>query len=79
MFDSVRARFALRAVLVGVAASNAAFLTALYAGQAISSTFVAILVSVGVAHSLAYAGIGAAVPSVEPSIGHTPDAPPPAE
>lgn len=79
MFDSVGARFALRSVLVGVAAANAAFLAMLYAGQSISGTAIAIIGSVGISHGLAYAGIGAAVPSVEPSIGNTPSAPPPAE
>lgn len=79
MFNDVRSRFALRAILVGVAASNAAFLTIVYAGHAITGSSVGILISVGVAHALAYAGIGAAVPSVEPSIGNTPNAPPPPE
>ena len=46
MFDSVTARYLLRAFLVGVAAFA------------------------GILAALAYAGIGAAVPAVEPSIGN---------
>ena len=78
MFDSVQARFALRAVLVGVLAGLAVLKTALGDGsmswsEAIEVAYLAL------GASAAYAGVGAAVPSVEPSIGNTPDAPPPAE
>ena len=78
MFDSVQARFALRAVLVGVLAGLAVLKTALGDGSVNWSEAVEILY-LALGASAAYAGIGAAVPSVEPSIGNTPDAPPPAE
>ena len=78
MFDSVHARFALRAVLVGVLAGLAVLKTALADGDLSPSEMVEI-VYLALGAGAAYAGIGAAVPSVEPSIGHTPDAPPPAE
>ena len=78
MFDSVQARFALRCVLVGVLAGLAVLKTALGDGDLSASEMVEVAyLSLGA--GAAYAGIGAAVPSVEPSIGHTPDAPPPAE
>ena len=68
MFDSVQARFVLRCVLFGVSA----FLVALQA-QGTPVTFEAVWSSAiagGIA-ALAYAGIGAAVPAVEPNIGNT--------
>ena len=78
MFDSVQARFALRAVLVGVLAGLAVMKTALGDGSVNWSEAIEV-VYLALGASAAYAGIGAAVPSVEPSIGNTPDAPPPAE
>lgn len=60
MFSSVEARFALRAALVGVAAAVPLWV----AGQDWKQ-----IVGSGVIAALAYAGIGAAVPQVEPSIG----------
>ena len=78
MFDSVKARFALRAVLVGVLAGLAVLKTALGDGDLSYSEMVEV-VYLSLGAGAAYAGIGAAVPTVEPSIGHKPDAPPPAE
>lgn len=78
MFDSVRSRFALRAVLVGILAGIAVLKTALGDGD-LSPAEIADVLGSTLGAALAYAGIGAAVPSVEPSIGHTPNAPPPAE
>lgn len=60
MFKSVTARYALRCVLVGVAA----LVTALQAGQGLTEAVLA-----AAAAAIAYAGIGAIVPAVEPSIG----------
>lgn len=60
MFKSVEARFALRALLVGVAA----FVGSLQAGASILQSALA-----GASGALAYAGVGAVAPAVEPSIG----------
>lgn len=60
MFKSPAARYVLRAVLFGVSA----LLVALQADQSLADA----LIAAGLA-SLSYAGIGAAVPAVEPSIG----------
>jgi hypothetical protein len=78
MFDSVKTRFALRAVLVGVLAGLAVLKTALADGSLSWSEMVEVAY-LAIGASAAYAGIGAAVPVVEPSIGVTPDAPPPGE
>lgn len=65
MFDSVGARFALRSCLVGVASAASVLLTSLpidsLDAQKAALTFIVA--------ALSYAGIGAAVPAVEPSIG----------
>ncbi len=61
MFKSVEARYALRCVLVGVAA----FLTATLTGAELWPDAIA----GGILSALSYAGVGAAVPSVEPQIG----------
>jgi len=60
MFSSVEARFALRCVLVGLAAAVPLWV----AGQDWKQ-----IVGSGVIATLAYAGIGATVKPVEPSIG----------
>lgn len=60
IFKNVVARFVLRCVLVGVA-------TAVGSAQAGAGWAAALLA--GAAGTFAYAGIGAAVPAVEPSIG----------
>ena len=68
MFDSVTARYVLRAFLFGVSG----FLVALQAhGTPIDTNgLIESLIAGGLA-GLAYAGIGAAVPAVEPNIGNT--------
>lgn len=68
MFDNVQARYVLRCVLVGLAG----FLTALQAsatGSDLESSEWRNAIIAGALAALAYAGIGAAVPAVEPSIG----------
>jgi hypothetical protein len=60
VFKNVEARYALRCVLVGVAAVLPLVAT--------SGTWREIVVS-GVGATLSYAGIGAVVPAVEPQIG----------
>ncbi len=60
MFDNVQARYALRCVLFGLAAALPVL--------AVDGTWKQIVVA-GVGAALSYAGIGAAVPAVEPSIG----------
>lgn len=69
MFDSVQARYVLRSVLCGVSAVLVS-LQASAAGSALDNNeIVQALIAGGIA-ALAYAGIGAAVPAVEPSIGN---------
>lgn len=72
MFDSVTARYVLRCSLFGVSA----WLVSLQASSAGSDLtqgeFFQALIAGGIA-ALAYAGIGAAVPAVEPSIGNKRD------
>jgi len=65
-----QARFVVRATLTGVAAANASLVTLLVAGDPVSARAVAICVSLGLGSSLAYAGIGAVVPQVEPHVGN---------
>jgi hypothetical protein len=77
MFDSVKARFALRAVLVGVLAGLAVLKSTVSDGLSTSDVVDIVYTTIGAAAT--YAGIGAVVPVVEPSIGVTPNAPPPAE
>jgi hypothetical protein len=59
MFSSASARYALRACLVGLAA---------FASTILASDWKHALVG-GVLAALGYAGIGAAVPAVEPAVG----------
>lgn len=69
MFDSVTARYVLRAVLFGVSAVLVS-LQASSAGSDLSQgEVVQALIAGGIA-ALAYAGIGAASSSVEPNIGN---------
>lgn len=68
MFDSVKARFVLRALLVGVAVF-VAILQRETPGISLSDLLDATLY--GVSASLSYAGVGAVVPQVEPSVGNT--------
>lgn len=67
MFDSVRTRFILRAVLVGVAVA-VAMLQRDTPGISLNDLVDAALYAVGAA--LSYAGVGAVVPQVEPSVGN---------
>ena len=62
MFSKAEARYALRCVLVGLAS----FLTALQAAG--MDAWLNCLIGGAVA-ALAYAGVGAAVPQVEPYVG----------
>lgn len=63
------ARYLLRCALSGVAAAQASLLTAALAdGINGNDILIAGLLAIGAA--LAYAGIGAAVPQVEPHIGN---------
>lgn len=69
MFDSVTARYVLRCVLFGVAA----FLVSVQAsatGSDLTGDEVLYAVIAGGIAALAYAGIGAASPAVEPNIGN---------
>jgi hypothetical protein len=72
MFKSVEARFALRATLVGIAALVAS-LQGNLPGISGDEFIQGILVAGGAA--LAYAGVGALVPAVEPNIGNKPEQP----
>lgn len=69
MFKSVQARFALRATLFGVAATNASLLASI-TGSSLTWNEAAFAFLTGVSTGLAYAGIGAAVPQVEPNVGN---------
>jgi len=76
MFDRVEVRYALRCALFGISG----FLVAVQAhGSPVTGTALWESAVAGGIAGLAYAGIGAAVPAVEPSIGMKVDAPPPAE
>jgi hypothetical protein len=69
MFDSVGARFALRSALVGLAV----FLTSLQASLPFEGGDLVPALLAGVLAALAYAGIGAAIPAVEPRVGNKMD------
>lgn len=69
MFDSVTARYVLRATLVGVAALVVS-LQASATGSDLEPSEWRNAVFAGILAALAYAGIGAAVPAVEPNIGN---------
>ena len=69
MFDSVTARYLLRAFLVGVAALVVS-LQASATGSDLEPSEWRNAIFAGILAALAYAGIGAAVPAVEPSIGN---------
>jgi hypothetical protein len=70
MFDKVEVRYALRCVLFGVSG----FFVAVQAhGTPVTGTSIWESAVAGAIAALAYAGIGAAVPQVEPSIGKTLD------
>jgi hypothetical protein len=68
MFKSVEARYVLRCVLFGLSAVLVS-LQASASGSALDSGEVVNALIAGGIAALAYAGIGAAVPQVEPHIG----------
>lgn len=72
MFDNVQARYVLRAVLTGVLAALVS-IQASASGTDLHWDEVLQAVIAGGIASLVYAGIGAAVPAVEPSIGNKQD------
>lgn len=74
MFDTVIARYVLRCLLFGVSAVLVSLQASSAGSDLQSSEIVQALIAGGIA-ALAYAGIGAASPAVEPSIGNTRDAP----
>lgn len=69
MFDSVGARYVLRCVLFGVSAILVSLQASGYGSSISQAELVDALIAGGIA-ALAYAGIGAAVPAVEPNIGN---------
>lgn len=69
MFDSVTARYVLRCVLFGVSAFLVSLQASTLGSDLTSDEVWAAAIAGGIA-ALAYAGIGAAVPAVEPSIGN---------
>lgn len=69
VFESKESRYVLRSALVGVAAFLAS-LSASMVGSDLTGGEVVLALSTGFSGGLAYAGIGAAFKSVEPSIGN---------
>lgn len=69
MFDNVRARYALRCTLFGIA-SLLVSLQASSAGSDLTQGEVVQAVIAGALAALSYAGIGAASSSVEPNIAN---------
>ena len=69
MFDNVAARYVLRCVLFGFAAFLSALQASSFGSDLHWDELVQALIAGGIA-ALAYAGIGAAVPAVEPNIGN---------
>lgn len=67
-------RYVLRCALVGVAALLTSLQASAYGSAIDQAELVNALLAAGVA-ALAYAGIGAAVPVVEPNIGNKMDGP----
>ena len=72
MFDSVTARYVLRCVLFGVSALLVSLQASSAGSDLESGEIVQALIAGGIA-ALAYAGIGAASPAVEPNIGNKRD------
>lgn len=75
MFSSPTARYVLRCFLVGVAGLAASLQASGYGSSIDQSELINGLLA-GVILALGYAGIGAAVPAVEPRIGNTMDVEP---
>ena len=69
MFDTVTARYVLRCFLFGVSALLVSLQASSAGSDLESGEIVQALIAGGIA-ALAYAGIGAASSSVEPSIGN---------
>lgn len=69
MFDSVTARYLLRCFLVGLA-SFVVSVQASSTGSDLEPSEWRNAAFAGILAALAYAGIGAAVPAVEPNIGN---------
>jgi len=70
MFDNVAARYVLRCVLFGVSGLLVSLQASSAGSELESGEIVQALITGGIT-ALAYAGIGAAVPAVEPNIGNT--------
>jgi hypothetical protein len=70
VFDSVTARYVLRCVLFGLSAVLVSLQASSTGSDLQTSEVYQALIAGGIA-ALAYAGIGAAVPAVEPNIGNT--------
>ncbi len=64
------ARYALRCLLWGIAAANSSLITVAVAGDPITANAGIVALLLGVGATLTYAGIGAAIPQVEPNIGN---------
>ena len=71
MFKTVQARYALRCFLVGLGALFSS-LAASTLGSDLQLGEGLFAVASGFSAALAYAGLGAAIPAVEPSIGNKP-------
>jgi hypothetical protein len=69
MFNTVGARFALRATLVGVGALLSSLAASTY-GSDLQLGEVILALSSGFGAGLAYAGIGGVSKSVEPNVGN---------
>lgn len=63
-------RFLLRTALTGIAAVQASLLTVALSSESFSTNDFVVAGLLGLGASLAYAGIGAAVPQVEPHVGN---------
>jgi hypothetical protein len=70
LFDSVRARYALRCILFGVSALLVSLQASSAGSDLTQGEVIQALIAAGIA-ALSYAGIGVASSSVEPSIGNT--------
>ena len=73
---SATGRYVLRCFLVGVAALATSLQASAY-GSSLDQAELINGVLAAIVAALAYAGIGAAIPSVEPNVGNKLDPPPP--
>ena len=76
MFETAESRYVLRSTLVGVGMGLSSLASSMV-GSDLQAGEVVLAASIGFGGALAYAGIGAASKSVEPSIGNRADAAPP--